>query len=252
MPSSIFRTNCSPISAKNCRNTDRLVPDHAIVLTVFFSYIVLMKPLSLLLTLSLSFSVAAAFSAEDEEFTVIYDGKDLSQIQTTGNWQIQDDGALFLQPREGESGWKRYDAYLWLKEEYSDFVFDFEYKHEAKGNSGFYFRISDDSDPTAHGFEVQVLDCWGKEELGQHDLGGVIKTAGPLENASKKPGEWNRMTVTLKGNLLTVELNGKVVQKDLDLSEAKPKDKDLAAKGKIAIQDHGQPFWVRNLRIKRL
>ena len=208
--------------------------------------------LTLFALVGLTMSAPLSSLAADDDFEVIYDGKDLSKIQTTGNWKIQDDGSLYLAPRPGEKGWQRYDAYLWLKEDYEDFVFDFEYKHEAKGNSGFYFRISDDSDPTAHGFEVQILDCWGKEKLGQHDLGGVIKTAGPLENASKKPGEWNRMIVTLKGNLLTVELNGKTVQKDLDLSEAKPKDKDLAATGKIAIQDHGQKFWVRNLKIKRL
>ena len=69
-------------------------------------------------------------------------------------------------------------------------VFDFEYKHEAKGNSGFYFRISDVADPVKSGFEVQILDCYLKEELGQHDLGGVIKTAGPLTNASK-PADGN-------------------------------------------------------------
>lgn len=207
--------------------------------------------------LSLSFALVATagflsvHAADDDGFTTIYDGKDLSKITTTGNWQIQDDGSLFLEPRPGEKGWKRYDAYIWLKDDYEDFVFDFEYKHEAGGNSGFYFRVSDEADPVASGFEVQILDCWGKEELGQHDLGGVIKTAGPLVNASKKPGEWNRMIVTLKGSHLTVELNGQKVQ-DLDLAEAKPKDKELAATGKLSIQDHGLPFWVRNLRVKRL
>lgn len=208
--------------------------------------------LSAVIAVSIAASLPTISAAADDDFEVIYDGKNLSKIQTAGNWQIQEDGSLYLEPRDGEKGWKRYDAYLWLKDDYADFVFDFEYKHEAKGNSGFYFRISDDSDPTAHGFEIQILDCWGKEKLGQHDLGGVIKTAGPLENASKPPGEWNRMVVTLKGNLLTVELNGKTVQKDLDLSQAKPADKALATKGRIAIQDHGQKFWVRNLRMKRL
>ena len=38
----------------------------------------------------------------------------------------------------------------------------------------------------------------------------------------------------------------------LDLMARKPKNKELAAKGKIAIQDHGLPFWVRNIRIKSL
>lgn len=196
-------------------------------------------------------ATALSLHAAEEGFVTIYDGTDLSMLRTTGNWVIQDDGSLFLDPRPGEKGWQRYEAYLRLKEDYRDFVFDFEYKHEAGGNSGFYFRVSDEADPVESGFEVQILDCWGKEELGQHDLGGVIKTAGPLVNASRKPGEWNRMVVTLKGAHLTVVLNGQTVQ-DLDLNERKPAGKELAATGKLSIQDHGQPFWVRNLRVKRL
>lgn len=190
--------------------------------------------------------------ADHHEFTTIYDGKDLSKIKTEGNWKIQKDGSLYLEPREGEKGWTRYGSYLWLKEDYKDFVIDFEYKHPKGGNSGLYFRIYDESDATAHGFEVQILDCYGKEKLGPHDLGGVIKTAGPLVNASKKPGEWNRMVVTMKEGKLTVELNGKKVQDSLDIAAKKPKDKKLAEKGKIAIQDHGQPFWVRNIKVKKL
>ena len=207
---------------------------------------------TLLSLLCLCFTVAPLAVGEDDGFTTIYDGKDLSMIKTEGNWKIQDDGSLFLEPREGEKGWTRYGSYLWLKEDYADFVFDFEYKHGKGGNSGLYFRISDESDATAHGYEVQILDCFGKEKLGQHDLGGVIKTAGPLTNAAKPAGEWNRMVVTLKDGKLTVELNGEKVQDELDLAASKPKDKELAPTGKIAIQDHGQPFWVRNLRVKSL
>ena len=39
-------------------------------------------------------------------------------------------------------------------------------------------------------------------------------------------------------------------QKTSDIE--KPKDKKLVASGKISIQDHGQPFTVRNLRVKKL
>lgn len=190
--------------------------------------------------------------ADHHEFTTIFDGKDLSKLTTKGNWKIQKDGSLFLDPRPGEKGWSRYGSYLWLQDEYEDFVVDFEYKHPKGGNSGLYFRIYDESDASAHGFEVQILDCFGKEKLGQHDLGGVIRTAGPLVNASKKPGEWNRMVVTLKEGKLTVVLNGKTVQDGLDLAAKKPKGMKLAEKGKIAIQDHGQPFWVRNIKVKKL
>tara|TARA_B110000003_G_scaffold268333_1_gene297713 strand:- start:4630 stop:5256 length:627 start_codon:yes stop_codon:yes gene_type:complete len=187
-----------------------------------------------------------------EGFTTVFDGKDLSKIETTGNWKIQKDGSLYLEPRPGEKGWTRYGSYLWLKDDYKDFVFDFEYKHEKGGNSGLYFRIYDEADPTVHGFEVQILDCFGKKKLGQHDLGGVIQTAGPLANGSKPAGEWNRMVVTMKKGKLSVVLNGEIVQDKLDLAASKPKNKKLADSGKIAIQDHGQKFWVRNLRVKRL
>lgn len=196
--------------------------------------------------------VCTLLSRAADGFMTVFDGKDLSKIKTTGNWKIQKDGSLYLEPRAGEKGWSRYDSYLWLKEDYKDFVFDFEYKHGNGGNSGLYFRIYDEADPTVHGFEVQILDCFGKKKLGQHDLGGVIQTAGPLANGSKPAGEWNRMVVTMKKGKLSVVLNGKTVQDKLDLAASKPKNKKLADSGKIAIQDHGQKFWVRNLRVKRL
>ncbi len=191
-------------------------------------------------------------AADDDSYTVIFDGKDLSNIKTAGNWQIQDDGSLHLTPRPGESGWTRYGSYIWLLDDYADFSFDFEFKYGKGGNSGFYFRCGDDVDPTASGFEVQILDSHGVEkELGHHDMGGVIRTCGPTSNASKPAGEWNRMTVTMRGDRLWVVLNGELIQ-DIDLREKKPDGKELHASGKICIQDHGQPFTVRNLKVKHL
>jgi hypothetical protein len=51
---------------------------------------------------------------------------------------------------------------------------------------------------------------------------------------------------------VSVVLNGKKVQDNLDLAAKKPKGKKLAGAGKIAIQDHGLKFSVRNLRVKKL
>lgn len=202
----------------------------------------------------IALSVQAGHPEKDAEgFVTIFDGTDMEMLETEGNWTIADDGSLYLEPREGEEGWKRYHHYLWLKEQYGDFVFDFEYKHNEGGNSGFYFRVGDRADPVTGGFEVQILDSTGKqdEEMGHHDNGGVIKTQGASKNMTIAPGEWNRMTVTMKGNQLTVVLNGEKVQ-DFDLSAKKPEDKELHGKGFITIQDHGQLFWVRNLQVKAL
>ncbi len=215
-----------------------------------------MKPLfAVSVVLCLSFYTVQAGHPEKnaEGFVTIFDGKDLSGIRTEGNWKIQEDGSLYLSPREGETDWTRYNHYIWLKEKYGDFTFDFEYKHGKGGNSGLYFRCSDTIDPTKSGFEVQIIDSTGKADaaMGHHDLGGIIKTKGASKNKSKAPGEWNRMTVTMKGNQLTVVLNGEIIQ-DFDLAAAKEKGKELPAEGYISIQDHGVPFWVRNLQVKRL
>lgn len=219
-----------------------------------------MKPSFALATLLLSAFVSGTALADPLRqhpspdaagFETLYDGKDLSKLRTEGNWQIEPDGALRLTPRDGETGWKRYHHYLWLPGEHGDFTVDFEFQYTEGGNSGLYFRCADDVDPTLSGFEVQILDSYGVEkELGHHDMGGIIKTKGASKNQSKPAGEWNRMTVSMAGDRLVVVLNGECIH-DFDLRAAKPADKELAAKGKIAIQDHGQPFAVRNIRLKK-
>ncbi|MEI6177864.1 MAG: DUF1080 domain-containing protein [Verrucomicrobiota bacterium] len=56
-------------------------------------------------------------------------------------------------------------------------------------------------------------------------------------------------TITLKGNQLTVVLNGEQIL-DLDLSKSALKDRP--AEGYISFQDEGKPVWYRNVRIKEL
>ena len=212
--------------------------------------------ITLIAVLALPFALTAADEEEKKEKPAAKKAKltklsKLSDFETKGNWMEEEGGVLHLKPREGETGWKRYDAYLWFPDEYQDFVCYFEFKLGKGGNSGFYFRISDKVDATLHGWEVQLKDDHGKEKVGPHDVGGVIKTAGPKVNAVNPAGEWNKMTVRLKGSKLHVKLNDQVVQQ-IDMEEKRPKDKPFAEKGFIAIQDHGQEFWVRNVRIGKL
>ena len=60
------------------------------------------------------------------------------------------------------------------------------------------------------------------------------------------------MQLTMSEGKVSVVLNGKKGQDNLDLESKKPKGKKLAGAGKIAIQDHGLKFSVRNLRVKKL
>ncbi|PXA04032.1 hypothetical protein DDZ13_08280 [Coraliomargarita sinensis] len=194
--------------------------------------------------------------AETSEWETVIDG-DLSKVTTEGNWSV-DGKNVSLEPRPGEKGWNRFGSYLWLKEDYTDFICEFEFKFTPNGNSGFYFRVSDVDNPVFTGLELQLTQCHKKEKPGWHDLGGIImfkdRQAGdPLaKSANKLPGEWNRAVVKLEGSLLTVVINGVLVHDHTDLKAHEINGESLSTSGKIGFQDHGMPFWLRNIRIKRL
>ena len=172
--------------------------------------------------------------------------------RTTGNWKVTD-GVVHLQPRPGEGGWSRHDAYLHLKDkQYKDFEFEFEFKTEKAGNSGFYFHVGDPKEPVKTGVEVQLYDSGGKKadaKLTDHDAGGIIPGYPPTKNAAKPTGEWNKVHVTAQGDKVVVRVNGEVVN-DVDLSSDKLKR--FPKTGYIAFQDHALPIWLRGLKVKEL
>ena len=64
-----------------------------------------------------------------------------------------------------------------------------------------------------------------------------------LERGS--PGDWNRFTITLKADRLTVVLNGKAVIENGRLP-------GVPESGPIGLQHHGDPIQFSNLYIKQL
>ncbi|MBM4034493.1 MAG: DUF1080 domain-containing protein [Planctomycetes bacterium] len=182
-----------------------------------------------------------------DDFVPLLNGKDLSGWNTTGNWVVEDGGAVALRPRPGESGWTRYGAYLTTERKYKDFVLDLEFKINKGGNSGVFLRVGNPKDHVASGFEIQILDTHGLKNPGNHDCGGVIGAAAPSKNMAKPAGEWNRYVITCQGTRLKVEMNGEQII-DLDLAKSPLKGRPL--EGYIGFQDEGLPVWYRNVRIK--
>lgn len=178
----------------------------------------------------------------------LFNGKDLKGWNTTGNWIVKN-GVITLNPREGETGWKRYDAYLTTDRKYKDFVLQVDFKFEPEGNSGVFLRVGDLKDHVTSGFEIQILDTHELERPGHHDCGGIIRTTAPFTNAVKPAGEWNRYQIILKESTLVVFLNGKLIQA-LDLSRSAMKDRPL--EGYISFQDEAKVVSYRNIRIKEL
>lgn len=196
-----------------------------------------------------AFALAANLRAEDN---LLAGGDLVKHWETKGNWILDADSVVTLKPRPGESGWTRYDSYLWLKGEYQDFEIDFEYKVEKKGNSGFYFHVGNVKEPVATGIEVQIYDSHGKAadaKLTDHDSGGIIPSIPPTKNTAKPAGEWNRFVITVKGDHAVVKLNGETVN-EFELTHDKLKTRPKT--GAIGFQDHGLPLALRNIRIKKL
>jgi len=182
--------------------------------------------------------------------TKLFNGKNLEGWKTEGNWMAGDKGVLTLKPRPGEKGWRRYNHYLYTGKKYKNFILSLEYKHPKDGNSGIHFRIGGKKDPVNTGIEMQILDSYGKKgKLTHHDCGGIIKTTPPLKNMAKPAGEWNKVVLECQGSKVRAFLNGElIVETDLSKSEMK----DRLMEGYIALQDHGQPIWFRNISIKEL
>lgn len=73
-----------------------------------------------------------------------------------------------------------------------------------------------------------------------------IRAGGiPKVKADKLPGEWNRFEITLKGERLTVVLNGQKVINEAQLP-------GLPAHGPIGLQHHGDPLQFANLFVEAL
>ena len=187
---------------------------------------------------------------KESGFTPMFNGRDLTGWQTTGNWIVKDNNVVTLKPRPGEHGWKRYADYLTTTRQYDNFVLKLEFKFEKTGNSGVFMRVGNLKDHVKYGFELQILDSHHVNKPTSHDCGGIVSLVnGPTKNMVKPAGQWNEYIVYLKDNRLKVTLNGKQIN-DLDISKTKIKDRP--AKGYISFQDEGKPVWYRNVRIREI
>ena len=142
---------------------------------------------------------------------------------------------------------------LWYAErEYGDFVLELEFKTtDGRTNSGIFIRVP--GVPTSesyyhHSFEIQI------DEAGEgvEQTGAIYYAVAPSEQASNPPGEWNHYRITVQGDHITVELNGKQVV-DWEM-EPRGKVEDLAARGYIGMQNHDDRSTVhfRNIYVTAL
>ncbi|NLX96195.1 MAG: DUF1080 domain-containing protein [Rhodopirellula sp.] len=188
--------------------------------------------------------------------------EDLSNaVAPEGVWSVED-GVLTATE----------DQCLWTGAKYDDYLLDLEFKTSPGTNSGVIVHCSDLKDWIPNAVEIQIADQhaekWANMPATWH-CGAIFGHLAPKQQTVKKPGDWNRMTITCKGPMISVMLNGQLVtemdmtkwtsaQKNPDGSDippwlSKPKA-EIPTKGHIGFQGKhgGVPIYFRNIRIKQL
>ncbi len=198
-----------------------------------------MKPLYLFL---ISCIISALLHAQKS--ISIFNGKDLAgwTIHGTEKWYV-DNGELVC-----ESGPDKQYGYLSTDKPYKNFILQLQFKQEANGNSGVFFRSS---------IEGTKISGW-QVEVAPPNLftGGIYESYGrewlikpkPEDEKILKPGKWNKMKIKVAGDEVTTWLNGHqmVYLKDEKIGKGE---------GFIALQIHaGGGIKVRwkDLKIKEL
>ncbi|MHB1179719.1 MAG: 3-keto-disaccharide hydrolase [Daejeonella sp.] len=234
-----------------------------------------MKYFSMIILCAALFSACGssknAMSGSKDGWQKLFDGKTTAGWHSYGksfagtNWKVVD-GAIFLDAKNKTAG---QGGDLVTNEEFENFHLKMEWKISKKGNSGIIFYVHEDPAkyPATYntGLEMQVLDNDG------HGDGKIIKhRAGDLYDlisSSKEPvhpvGEWNKVEIISNNGKLDLMMNGeKIVSTTLwddnwKKMVAGSKFKSMPGfgifkSGKIALQDHGNDVWYRNITIKRL
>ena len=147
-----------------------------------------------------------------------------------------------------ESGPDKGYGYLSTEQFYDDFILTVEFKQEANGNSGIFFRSTLEGTKIS-GWQVEVAPP-GSNSGGIYESygrGWLIKP-DPSKDSALKMGEWNLMKIRVKGNKVKTWLNG--VQM-ISIND----EKIGKGKGAIALQIHdGGGIKVRwkNLILKKI
>jgi hypothetical protein len=205
---------------------------------------------------------------------VLFDGSGFNHWAAIGKggasegipWKLVD-GAMEVAPTLQEHA---FATSIGTKSTFQDYHLHVEFRlplfrdviGQSRGNSGIIFE-----DYTFH--ELQVLDSYGLP--GYYDeCGAIYNISAPHVNMCRPPLEWQSYDIIYRGPRyapdgkllqaarITVNHNGKLVQKDLELPDAPHAERQRREKpgsrqvGRIKLQNHGDPVQYRNIWLKEL
>jgi len=154
-------------------------------------------------------------------------------------------------------------------DEFENFHLKLEWKIDTGGNSGIMFYVHEDSVKYKWawetGPEMQVLDNerHSDAKIPKHRAGDLYDLISSTKETVKPALEWNMVEIKCVNGKLDFWLNGENNvstmlwddnwKKMVAASKFKIRpDFGVYKKGRIALQDHGNNVWFRNIKIKKL
>lgn len=218
---------------------------------------------------------SAMLSAQEvhDGWELLFDGKTTQGWHKFGNkpigsaWKVAD-GNLYLDASEKENWQIKGGGDIVTEKEFENFHLKLEWKVDSGANSGIMFLVHEDPKykyPWETGPEMQVLDNerHADAKINKHRAGDLYDLIACSVETVKPALQWNAAEIKCQNGNLEFWLNGtKVVStilwddnwKKMIRNSKWASHKDFATykKGKIALQDHGDRVWFRNIKIKRL
>ena len=208
-----------------------------------------------------------------EGWIQLFDGKSTSGWHSYGKhsagkvWKVED-GVLHLDNNVNET-FSDEGGDLVSDEEFDNFDLQIDWKISKKGNSGVMTYVKEDAAkynaPYLTGPEMQILDNVGHPDgrIRKHRAGDLYDLIASTKDAPNAVGQWNHSEILAKRGKLDLYLNGVHVvntrmwddnwRKMIAASKFKAwPDFGTFKKGHIALQDHGNDVWFKNIKIKRL
>jgi hypothetical protein len=195
-------------------------------------------------------------SEKQEGFVQLFDGTNFDNWVGNKAGYLLKNGVIEVNP-EAKGG-----GNLYTKEEFSDFIYRFEFQLTPGANNGIGIRAPLEGDAAYVGMEIQVLDSEHPiyANLKPYQYHGSVYGVLPAKRGFLKPtGEWNQEEIMIQGSKIKVTLNGTVIT-EADLKEATkngtvdhnehPGLKNTT--GHIGFLGHGDVVRFKNMRIKKL
>jgi hypothetical protein len=199
----------------------------------------------------------------------------LSEKEKAEGWKLLFDGVSTkgwrgYQQKEVPAGWRAIGTALVRAEkagdlittdEFGDFELAFDWKVSHGGNSGVFYRATEDEERiyySAPEYEIRDSAFWTDNP---YTNGANYALHTPTKDAARPVGHWNRGRIVVREGTVEHWLNGeKVVSYELhsdDWNERLAKSPvkywpsyAQAKRGHIGLQDYNDLLWFRNIKIR--